>query len=417
MRRLAYLTNVYPSISHTFIRRELQQVEKRGYSVLRVSIRPPADALRDPQDIAEQKQTLCCLAQPRLALLRGSLKTLVTRPRATLRSFRTALSMGWRSGAGMLRHLAYMVEAMYLLQVFRRERIEHVHVHFGTNPATVARLVRKLGGPSYSFVVHGPQEFDAPIALDLAGKVSDAAFVTAISSFGSAQLRRWVPRSQWSKIHVVRCMVADEFLTRAKPINPGSRSLVCVGRLTSQKAPLLLVEALGRLAAEGVEGSLLLVGDGELRGEIENWIQELGLHDRVEITGYLTGPEVRERLLDARALVLPSYAEGLPVVIMEALALARPVISTYVAGIPELVRPGINGWLVPAGDVDALTEAMRAVLEAPVEQLEAMGAAGRRLVSNLHGPESVLEDLEPLFQKVLSDEQVSPSGRNKCRQS
>ena len=144
-----------------------------------------------------------------------------------------------------------------------------------------------------------------------------------------------------------------------------------------QKGHLLLVQAAARLAAEGVEFELTLVGDGPQRAEVDRLIDRLGLSGRVKITGFVGSEEVRREILRSRALVLASLAEGLPVVIMEALALGRPVVATSIAGIPELVQPGVNGWLVPSGSVDALAEAIRAVLSAPAETLERMGRAGR----------------------------------------
>ena len=168
------------------------------------------------------------------------------------------------------------------------------------------------------------------------------------------------------------------------PPAPAARRLVCVGRLCEQKGQLLLVEAARRLAAQGIEFELVLAGDGELRSEIEALIGRYKLQDRVRITGWISGDEVREQILAARALVLPSFAEGLPIVIMEAMALKRPVISTFVAGIPELVHPGEHGWLVPAGDVEALADVMRACLETPVETLVRMGEAAHKRVLERH---------------------------------
>ena len=148
------------------------------------------------------------------------------------------------------------------------------------------------------------------------------------------------------------------------------------GDWPSRKGRSCCVEAAGRLAAEGLAFELVLVGDGPLRRPIEELIERLGLQKHVRLAGWQGTEAVREEILRARALVLPSFAEGLPVVLMEAMALGRPVISTYVAGIPELVVPGVCGWLVPAGSVEALAEAMRDVLLAPVHELERLGRAG-----------------------------------------
>jgi glycosyltransferase involved in cell wall biosynthesis len=266
-------------------------------------------------------------------------------------------------------------------------------------------LCRALGGPPYSFTVHGPEEFDKAEALALTEKIKRAAFVVAISSFGKSQLYRWCEHEQWSKIQVIHCGVDDMFLTQAPIPVPDQPRLVCVGRLCEQKGHLLLLEAAGQLVAEGLSFMLVLVGDGPLRTEIETMITRLGLQDHVEITGWASNSEVHQHILASRAMVLPSFAEGLPVVVMEALALSRPVISTYVAGIPELVEPEICGWLVPPGSVEALTNAMRTALQLPVEKLEQMGRVGAFRVAQQHDAAIEASILAALFRSNIEKSQ------------
>jgi glycosyltransferase involved in cell wall biosynthesis len=245
--------------------------------------------------------------------------------------------------------------------------------------------------------VHGPDEFDAPRALSLRDKVADAAFVAAISDFCSAQVRRWSRAEDWHKIHVVRCGVDRAFLDAAVPIARQSRMLLSVGRLSAQKGQLLLIEAFARLRAAGFDATLTIAGDGELRADVERAIRAHGLEPDVTLAGWVDEAELRRLLVAARALVLPSFAEGLPVVLMEALAMERPVIATYVAGTPELVTHGQNGWLVPAGNIDALACAMHAALSEPVERLEGMGAAGARRVRERHDASIEAARLETLL--------------------
>jgi glycosyltransferase involved in cell wall biosynthesis len=258
-----------------------------------------------------------------------------------------------------------------------------------------------MGGPPYSFTVHGPEEFDKVKALALVEKVERAAFVVTVSSFGKSQLYRWCEQGQWSKIHVVHCGVDDGFLAGPAIAIPAQPRLVCVGRLCEQKGQFLLLDAVGQLVASGLRFKLVLVGDGPIRAEIEALIARLGLQEHVEITGWASNNDVRQHILASRAMVLPSFAEGLPVVIMEALALGRPVISTYVAGIPELVEPGVCGWLVPPGSVEALTQAMRAALQLPVEKLEQMGFAGAGRVAQQHDATVEANKLAALFRSSI----------------
>jgi glycosyltransferase involved in cell wall biosynthesis len=281
-------------------------------------------------------------------------------------------------------HLAYLAEATVLLSWASRLKVELVHVHFGRNAATVAMLCRVLGGPPFSFTTHGPEEFDDPRGFCLSDKISRASLVVAISSFCRGQLYRWAKPEDWCKIQLIRCGVDADFLRGAVPPPPPDRRLVCVGRLSEQKGHLLLIEAAARLARRGEDFEILLVGDGPLRPVVQAAIANHDLADHVKILGWCDQRAVRRALIESRAMVLPSLAEGLPVAVMESLALERPVVTTFIGGVPELVEPGLMGWLVPSGSIEALEAAMSAALAAPPEQLAAMGEAGARKVRALH---------------------------------
>ncbi|WP_456742179.1 glycosyltransferase [Bradyrhizobium sp. USDA 4469] len=265
-------------------------------------------------------------------------------------------------------------------------------------------LVHALGGPPWSFTVHGPEEFDKAQFIALPEKIRRASFVVAISSFGRSQLFRQVAHEQWHKIKIVRCGLEPSFYQRNHVSSslPTAPRLVCVGRLCEQKGQLLLLEATKKLMEAGLKFEVVLAGDGEMRGDLDRLIDTCQLRSVVRITGWITSAEVREQILASRALVLPSFAEGLPVVIMEAMALQRPVISTFVAGIPELVEPNEHGWLVSAGDVDGLAAAMRACLECPGEQIQAMGAKARTKVVRFHDVDHEAAVLAGLFQSAYS---------------
>lgn len=394
--RIAYLTTAYPEVSHTFIRREIHELERRGHDVLRLSVREPTSRLVDPRDLEERPRTTYLLAE-RGGLLLSTLSALA-RPAVLLRALATTLRLSRSSDRGLARHLAYLIEACRVRALTERHRSEHLHVHFGTNAAAVALLARALGGPPFSVTMHGPDEFDAPVALAIGEKVRDAAFTVAISHYCAAQLRRWSRPEDWPRIAIVHCTIGDEFAQPAGAIPPDSKAFVCVGRLSAQKGQLLLIDAFAELVAGGSDARLVLAGDGELRAEIEARIAQQGLGDRVSITGWVTSEEVRDLLRMSRALVLPSFAEGLPVVIMEAFALARPVISTYVGAIPELVEPGRSGWLVPAGARAPLVAALRDALAAPTARLDEMGRIGRDRSLAEHTAPSQVDVLERLLR-------------------
>jgi len=400
--RVAYLTPQYPKVSHSFIRREILELERRGYLIERFSIRPPdASQLVDASDQRETAKTFACLAQGPVRLLAAFVVVAATRPRRLLRAARAALSLLRRGHRGALAHGAYLLEACLLLRQLEERGVRHVHVHFGTNAASVALLIGKLGGPSFSMTVHGPDEFDCPGGHALAEKVRAASFTVAISSFTAAQLQRWTEPELWDRIHVVHCSVDEQFFrerTQATPVPP---RFVCVGRICPQKGQLLLIEAFALVARAHPSARLVLAGDGELRGEAERAIRRLGIAEQVEITGWLDEAGVRRVLRGASCFVLPSFAEGLPVVIMEALAMGRPVISTFIAGIPELVIPGENGWLVPAGDVESLRAALLDALAQSGERLAEMGLAGADRARERHSLEREVSRLDELFRRCV----------------
>lgn len=400
--KVAYLVNQYPHVSHSFIRREIVALQKHGLSVERFSVRPSSADLVDPADRAERERTRVVLGVGLVGLLIAQVRTALTDPLRWFTALRAAVRMGRRSERGLLRHLVYLAEACVLVRWLKICGAQHLHSHFGTNSTTVAVLTRLLGGPTYSFTVHGPEEFDRPDSLSLTEKIERSAFVVAISDFGRSQLYRWCAYEHWPKVNVVRCGVDGAFLSGGpQPVVATSR-LVCVGRLSEQKGQLLILDALGKIAADGVPFEMILAGDGPMRKNVEQSIQRLGLKDKVRITGWLSNDAVRKELLESRVMVLPSFAEGLPVVIMEALALGRPVLTTYVAGIPELVQDGVNGWLIPAGSVGALAGALVQALQTPPERLQEMGKAGAARVAAAHDANTEAAKLATLFQKIAA---------------
>jgi colanic acid/amylovoran biosynthesis glycosyltransferase len=396
--KIAYLMNQYPYASCTFIRREIFGVEACGHEVSRFSIRPPGHELTDEGDKQELPKTQFILHSGKIGLFLSLLKIIATRPLRFLAAWQQTLKIGWKSDRGLLVNLVYLVEACVLLEWCVKSKVEHIHAHFGSNPAAVAMLCHTLGGPSYSFTVHGPHEFDKPSEIALGEKIRHAAFVVAISSFTKGQLSRWCNYNQWSKIHVVHCGVDDLFLEHHNEPLPEAHRFVCVGRLDEQKGSLLLVEAASQLAVEGLKFKVIFVGDGPLRNQIQSLITTLNLQDHIEVAGWATNSQVQQHIINAQVMILPSFAEGLPVVIMEALALCRPVISTYIAGIPELVEEDKCGWLVPSGSVTELAAAMSKAIQTPVETLAQMGKLGAERVIKEHNAKLEASKLVKLFE-------------------
>jgi colanic acid/amylovoran biosynthesis glycosyltransferase len=399
--RIAYLINHYPTVSHSFIRREILALERRGFEVMRIALRKWDAGLLDAENQLERERTRYVLSEGASTLLIALGRMLFMRPVRLLRALTLALRMARRAARPLPVHLAYLAEACCIVPWLRAAGVEHVHAHFGTNSAEVAMLVHALGGPQWSFTVHGTELLDDARLIGLTTKVQNCAFVVAISSYGRSQLYRLLDHQLWYKVQVVHCGLEPNFYAAATNLAATARRFVCIGRLSEEKGQLLLVEAAKRLAAQGAEFELVLAGDGKLRADIEALVKLYDLQARVRITGWISGEQVRDEILAARALVLPSFAEGLPIVIMEAMALKRPIIGTYVAGIPELVRPGEHGWLVPAGHVEALADAMRACLDTPVETLSRMGEAAKKRVRERHSADTEAAKLGKLFQVAV----------------
>jgi len=391
--------------SQTFIGREIRALEDLGATVERFGLRNWGGELVDERDIRERRLTRAVTGVGMARLICALLLMPFRRPVSFFRAARLSLRVARRSDRSLMIHLIYLAEACVLVRWLEESRIEHLHVHFASNSTEVAMLCRVLGGPPYSFMVHGPEEFDRAATLSMDEKTSRAAFVATISSYARSQLFRWIRFEDWPKITIVRCGLDEDYLD-AEPEPPAAnRRLICVGRLCEQKGQVLLIEAAAKAVQAAGHFELLLIGDGDLRPAVEEAISRHQLEEVVHLAGWADRDEVKKQIANSAGLVLASFAEGLPVVIMESLALERPVITTWIAGIPELVRDGETGWLIPAGDVDALATAIEQLLAAPAEELQRMGANGRSRVLERH---DVRLEAAHLYKMISFDQSDRP---------
>lgn len=402
--RVAYLVNQYPKTSHSFVRREILALEKLGWEIERYSIRAVNEPLVDAADEAERARTTVVLARGGAALALATFATALTSPVRFARALASTLGLARRSERGLVAPLAWLAEACWLRRRLARSNVAHLHAHFGTNPAAVAMLCRELGGPPYSFTAHGTESFDSPQTISLDRKIAGARFVVAVSEWGRAQLMRWADRTRWNDLHVVGCGVDEQFLAQAPTPPPADARLVCVARISPEKGIDVLVEALAEVGRSGAPFELALVGDGELKAELQERATKAGVNGSIRWLGWGDAAKVREQVLAARALVVPSLAEGLPVVIMEALALRRPVVATAVGAIPELVETGRTGWLTPPGSSTALAVAIRAALAATPGELARLGEAGAARVRERHDASQQAVKLAELFERSAAQE-------------
>lgn len=376
-RKIAYLTGEYPRATDTFIQREVAALRDLGWEVETCSIRRTgAEHLVGEEQRAEQARTFHVLdaAKNPLRLTRAKLRALRNPAR-----FLRACALAWRTAPkgikGRLWQLFYFAEALMLAEHLERHGVTHLHNHIAKASCTVAMLTSELTGIPYSFTLHGPDIFFEPLHWRLDEKIARARFVACISEFCRSQAMVFSDRAHWDKLHIVHCGVDPARYDPAP--RDGAPHLLFVGRLAAVKGVPVLFEALQRLDMPGLR--VTLIGDGPERAELEREAATRGLSDVVDFVGYKNQTEVSEALRDTDALVLPSFAEGVPVVLMEAMAAGRPVVTTPIAGVPELVEDGVSGRLVPPGDVETLSGALREVLS-DAELRARMGAAGREKV-------------------------------------
>ncbi len=399
--KIGYLMNSYPMTSTTFIRREIEGLEALGLEVNRYAVRHWGEKLVDPLDIADQARTHYLLTNNAFALIASFFTVLFTNPAGFFRGLALWFQVWRNAGSLSIKFIAYLLQATYFYQRSKQDGLQHVHVHFSTNATTVAMLAKQMGGVSYSFTAHGPDEFVDPTASSMALKVRHAAFVAAISNYCKVLLVRFSSYEYWDKIIIVHCGLNIADFSPNYDFDENNQSLICVGRICPQKAQLLFPPALAQLKNEFPNMKVHFIGDGESRPALEAAIKQYDVANMVVLHGWKVNSEVREMLANSRGLLLPSFAEGLPVVIMESLALGRPVISTYIAGIPELVDESC-GWMIPAGSIDGIASAIRAALNTSPEKLSAMGKEGRSRIEAEHNLATIAPKLYEAFAKVVN---------------
>ena len=380
---ITYVCARYPSVSHTFVLREIQALRRLGVEANPVSVRRvEADQLLGRRTIDEAQRTFALLpaSAPRLV---GALFELLRREGAG--ALGRAAARAWalrRPGVrGTLWQLFYLAEAVLLWQRCSRTGSRHIHAHFANVASDVALLACVLGGPQWrwSFTMHGPGDLWDVSALRLADKTADARFVACISDFARSQLMALTDPDVWGRLHVVRCGIEDDHLAGGgDPAEPPL--LLNVGRLASAKGQMLLLDLASDLQAGGVPFQLAIIGDGPLKDRLADGVRARGLSDHVTLTGALSQEEVAAHHRRAAIFVLPSFAEGVPVVAMEAMAAGVPVVATRVAGLSELIEDGRSGRLLPPGRTDLLIAAVRELLEDPAGR-RALGEAAREAVA------------------------------------
>lgn len=411
---IGYLVSRYPAVSHTFILREVAQLRALGHRIHTASINPPDRALvdMDATERAEAEATYCVKTDGAWGALKALAGGLARRPGGVVGLLWSAARLGLGS-----KGLAYAAEALMVAHWMRSHGLERLHVHFGNAGATVGLLVKALTGCHLSYTIHGPDEFDEVAGQRLALKMRQADAVVCISHFARSQLMRISRPTDWPKFQVCRLGVDPlRFSYEARrPRSPRSEArvrLLCVGRLTPAKGQVVLVQACAALRDRHLDFHLTLVGEGPDRKRIEAEIARHRLGGQVRLTGAVGQAQVRAALACADIFVLPSFAEGIPVVLMEAMASGVPCVSTPVNGIPELIVHRRTGLLATAGDVDSLVKELETLIREPALRTHLAEGARKKIEADFDLQRNV-QNLGRIFANFDQSSQPAFAGQER----
>lgn len=377
--RIAYLVSQYPAVNHTFILREIRGLRKLGAELRVASIsdadRPPEKMTADERE--EAANTYFVKSAGLLNVAGDHLATFVANPAGYFRGLVCALSLGQFHPKRTLSALFYFAEAVIVGRWMQHQGLSHFHTHFSS---TVGLIMQRIFPVTMSMTIHGPGEFDDPAGFRLSEKIAASSFVCAISNYGRSQLMKVSDYSEWNKIEVSPLGIDPAvFTTRPFREAPETFEVICVGRLAPVKAQHILVAAIDRLRKQGRRVRLRLIGDGPDRRGLEQNVSARRLNHDVIFEGWCNQDQVLALYEQADAFALASFAEGVPVVLMEAMAMEIPCVATRITGVPELIRDGVDGLLIAPSSVEELAEAIATLMDDP-ELRRRLGSAGRERV-------------------------------------
>jgi glycosyltransferase involved in cell wall biosynthesis len=395
--KIGYLCSEFPALSHTFISREISILEREGFEIPTVSINIPSHVDKmGARDRAYAARTYAIKGTPKIKIAALILKY-IFECRRFAPTLLYALHITARSGPKNTRKaFGYFIEAVLLHSWAGGNQVRHIHVHFANPAATVALIAARLGGLTFSLSVHGPDEFYDVTVNCIREKIEAAVFVRCISYFCRSQLMRLSPIEHWGKFHIIRCGIFKDEFERARMREGSARNILCVGRLCPSKGQAILVEAAEILRRKGYQFRMLLLGGGEDLETIRNMIEKRNLDGLVEAAGPVGHERVKKELASSDLFVLPSFAEGIPVALMEAMASGVPVISTNIAGIPELIENRSEGILTQASNAEELARSIEEFITGTADVRGLTDRAARK-VSSMFDAEKNAVELGKLF--------------------
>ncbi len=407
--RIAYLVSRYPAVSHTFILREVLELRRVGFHIEVASINGldrPADRLTK-DELAEASSTFYVKEGGLGGALRANSFVACRRPSAYMRGLWFAVGLGGTDIRKIAMGFLYFIEAIIVGHWMEKNELQNLHVHFATPASTVGLILSKVFPISFSITVHGPDEFyDVPGYL-LAEKIASACLLCVIGFYARSQVMKSCDPSDWPKIRVTPLGV-DPNLFVPKPVRSIGKvfEIICVGRLVPAKGQHVLISALYRLRSGGRSVRLRLVGEGPDRRSLEQASRRLGIQDHVIFEGAVNQDEIQELFAKADVFALASFAEGIPVVLMEAMAMEIPCVATWIAGIPELIRDLQDGLLVAPSDEIALAGAIARLID-DGDLRRQIGAAGRRRVIDQYNLQPNVARLANVFDEYLNNPELA----------
>jgi len=382
--RLGILVSQYPARSHTFVRREVAELRAQGADVRMFAVRKtPDEDLIDDLDREAARTTTSILPATPLQLARAHLSSWFTTPVTYAQTSWDAFTHRLPGARNFVWTAFYLAEATILAHELKAQGVQHLHAHFANSGANIARLAAKLAGITWSMTLHGACDFEYPFGPTLPDKVREAAFTICISRYGMAQAMREVDPVHWPSIGLSRCGIELSEMPppRGPAQNDGPLNVVCVGRLSAEKGHLGLLEGFAEAQKQAPALRLTFVGDGPLRSRIESRIEELGLCRSVTLAGFAAEREALHQISRGDIVVLASFMEGIPVVLMEAMTLRVPVLAPRLAGIPELIEDGVSGLLFHPADWDELADKLT-TLAHDAQLRERLARAGQAKIAN-----------------------------------
>jgi len=400
--QLAYLVSRYPAISHTFILREVRTLRQMGFEITVASINAPDRPMQE-MTAAEQEEiqnTFYVKPSGLWGALKATAMTMVTRPLHFLRGLGFALSLGKGDIKHLIYRLFYFIEAMMIGQWMQQHKLTHIHIHFATQAATVGLILNRMFPVTYSMTVHGPDEFYNVKEHHLTQKIASARFICCISNFARSQLMILSPAPDWDKFDISPLGV-DPAVFKPMPFrdNPETFEIVCVGRLVPVKGQHILLQAVAQLLKQGRAIRLRYVGDGPDRESLEQQAKSLG--QAVHFAGAVNQDQILDFYRQADVFVLASFAEGVPVVLMEAMMMQIPCVTTHITGIPELIRQG-EGLLTAPSDVDGLADAIASLMD-DAKLRQEIGRKARTSVLARYELSKNTQRLGDIFRKRLGE--------------